>query len=356
MDKINDQHFRSEDPGWDEYAKKSIWKKPSTESLERVLPAYLGQPVAALCPRYLYRGTVKSSNSGVLVLNPAYCVEIGGEFTAKNAQAEDFIPGDLLIPLAAIEILCQPAWAWTKPAMPASRNRRTAKTLGEALEDMGACRESIKWVGNMDLETAWEKCEQAQWVAWFCSKRLSGAYVDIVDKPGEKPYKDRIKDMGACQEFVDWAGDRGFSAIWKECPDPTWIGRMRGKKMEALTRISSYPVKIEKLIDCPEWKDRDDASSFGKSAKGADDAVSSYMGQAVAVLCPKWFYRGVVKNVGGGVLTLFPAFAVSISGAATSTIPLEECSVSGDVFIPLAAMEMLCQPPWASYGIGKKEK
>ena len=157
--------------------------------------------------------------------------------------------------------------------------------------------------------------------------------------------------MGADREFIDWIGDRDFATAWKECPRVDWIRWLWDKKLESLGEDKSR-TRIRASHVSPEWTHAE-ALAF-EPADGFGKAVSAYLGQAVAVLCPQWVYRGVVKRVGDNVLVLHPAHGVCVTGSATEAKPRAENPLAGDLFIPLAAIEIVSQPSWASYGIGEK--
>jgi hypothetical protein len=50
-------------------------------------------------------------------------------------------------------------------------------TFRDQLEKLEACQESLDWVGNKSLKEAWEKCENPEWMIWF----LSQTDIDLVD-------------------------------------------------------------------------------------------------------------------------------------------------------------------------------
>src|SRR3990167_4379362 len=41
------------------------------------------------------------------------------------------------------------------------------KNLLKKLLDLRACEAAVKWTNGKDLETAWKKCERADWLIWF---------------------------------------------------------------------------------------------------------------------------------------------------------------------------------------------
>lgn len=71
-----------------------------------------GDAVAILCPRYWYRGIVAEVQDSYVVLTQPFAVEETGLPTAPAASIEVGIPGDQMIPYAAIETVIQPVWAF----------------------------------------------------------------------------------------------------------------------------------------------------------------------------------------------------------------------------------------------------
>ena len=48
-------------------------------------------------------------------------------------------------------------------------------TFRERLFEMGACSEAVEWVGDKTLAEAWVTCERADWMLWLVSK-IDGSY------------------------------------------------------------------------------------------------------------------------------------------------------------------------------------
>jgi len=40
----------------------------------------------------------------------------------------------------------------------------------EQLEDLNACEEAVEWVGDRDLKTAWEECARGDWMLWLAAR------------------------------------------------------------------------------------------------------------------------------------------------------------------------------------------
>ena len=43
-------------------------------------------------------------------------------------------------------------------------------TFKKQLQKMEACQEAIEWVGDRTPEQAWEECERGDWMLWFAQK------------------------------------------------------------------------------------------------------------------------------------------------------------------------------------------
>lgn len=80
--------------------------------MKSMLERMIGEPVAIFCARYIYRGILKEvGDDAVLLTNPC-AVEVTGRASRETPEAEDPIPSDLIISLGAVEIACQPTWAF----------------------------------------------------------------------------------------------------------------------------------------------------------------------------------------------------------------------------------------------------
>jgi len=44
--------------------------------------------------------------------------------------------------------------------------------LGKLLNRLGACNDAVNWVGERDLATAWAECERADWMLWLCGRMI----------------------------------------------------------------------------------------------------------------------------------------------------------------------------------------
>ena len=44
-------------------------------------------------------------------------------------------------------------------------------TFKEELQKLNACEEAIEWVGDRTLEQAWNECERGDWMLWFAQMK-----------------------------------------------------------------------------------------------------------------------------------------------------------------------------------------
>lgn len=81
-----------------------------------------------------------------------------------------------------------------------------------------------------------------------------------------------------------------------------------------------------------------------------------YMHEPIAILCVRYWYRGIVKEVGDNYVILGDPFAVEETGPTTDPEPRFETAIPSDLLISFAAIEIVCQPTWAFHGYDKKDK
>jgi hypothetical protein len=82
--------------------------------------------------------------------------------------------------------------------------------------------------------------------------------------------------------------------------------------------------------------------------------LKTYKGEPVAILCCRYWYRGIVADVGDNVVTLTNPRAVEITGVSTGARPSREDPIPSDIHVALASVELVCQPTWcfADYNVG----
>lgn len=78
----------------------------------------------------------------------------------------------------------------------------------------------------------------------------------------------------------------------------------------------------------------------------ADVIRENYMNAPLAILCARYWYRGVVVKAGKDFITLSQVRAVEVTGPAASAQPQTEDPVPSDMTISTGAIEQFCQPLW----------
>jgi hypothetical protein len=77
-----------------------------------------------------------------------------------------------------------------------------------------------------------------------------------------------------------------------------------------------------------------------------DVITEKYMGLPLAILCARYWYRGIVSETGRDYITLSHVRAVEVTGPASSPTPTTEDPVPSDLTISTGAIEQFCQPLW----------
>ena len=88
----------------------------------------------------------------------------------------------------------------------------------------------------------------------------------------------------------------------------------------------------------------------------ADVIAEHYLGQPLAILCARYWYRGIVSEVGRDYVTLSEVRAVEVTGPAANATPQTEDPVPSDMTISTGAIEQFCQPLWVWHGLDHKVK
>ncbi|MEM7820532.1 MAG: hypothetical protein QW761_02965 [Candidatus Aenigmatarchaeota archaeon] len=91
-------------------------------------------------------------------------------------------------------------------------------------------------------------------------------------------------------------------------------------------------------------------------AKNLKDFFMRFQDEPIAILCVRYWYRGIVKEVGDSYVILGEPFAVEETGPTTDETPRFETAIPSDLMISFAAIEIACQPTWAFYGYTKNKK
>jgi hypothetical protein len=94
-----------------------------------------------------------------------------------------------------------------------------------------------------------------------------------------------------------------------------------------------------------------------EKAKGLGKILlENYLGKPIAILCMRYWYRGIVKSVDDDVVTLINPRAVEVTGASSLAAPQTEDPIPSDLHINLGAVEIMMQPTWCfhTYETDKK--
>ena len=76
------------------------------------------------------------------------------------------------------------------------------------------------------------------------------------------------------------------------------------------------------------------------------EQLESYVGQPVAVLCMRYWYRGILSVVGEDFIVLDDSKAVETTGRASNETVEVEDPIPGQLLLKTMAVEIVCQPNW----------
>lgn len=79
------------------------------------------------------------------------------------------------------------------------------------------------------------------------------------------------------------------------------------------------------------------------------ERLEAYKGQPIAVLCARYWYRGILKEVGKDHVLLTNPRAVEVTGSASQDHPEREDVIPSDLMIRIDFMEIVCQPTWVYF-------
>ena len=74
--------------------------------------------------------------------------------------------------------------------------------------------------------------------------------------------------------------------------------------------------------------------------------LKSLEGQPVAVMCARYWYRGILSHVEKDAIVLTNPRAVESTGPSSGNAPQHEDPIPSDLIISLNAVEIVCQPAW----------
>jgi len=85
------------------------------------------------------------------------------------------------------------------------------------------------------------------------------------------------------------------------------------------------------------------------------DMLRQKLGEPVAILCMRYWYRGFLVSVSEDLIVLSNAFAVEQTGPAANAQPQREDAIPCDVSINPNVIEIIIQPAWANHGYTKEQ-
>jgi hypothetical protein len=85
------------------------------------------------------------------------------------------------------------------------------------------------------------------------------------------------------------------------------------------------------------------------------ERLEAYKGQPIAVLCARYWYRGILKEVGKDHVLLTNPRAVEVTGSASQDHPEREDVIPSDLMIRIDFMEIVCQPSWVYFEMSEKD-
>lgn len=75
--------------------------------------------------------------------------------------------------------------------------------------------------------------------------------------------------------------------------------------------------------------------------------LSARVGQRIAVLCARYWYRGTLAAVNHEAILVTDGYAVEETGSATAAAPVQEDKIPGDFLLRVDFVEFVGQPTWA---------
>lgn len=85
------------------------------------------------------------------------------------------------------------------------------------------------------------------------------------------------------------------------------------------------------------------------------ESLRNRLGEPIAILCMRYWYRGFLTSVSESLVVLSDAYAVEQTGPASATAPQREDAIPCDVHINPNVIEIHIQPAWAPSGYTSKK-
>lgn len=86
------------------------------------------------------------------------------------------------------------------------------------------------------------------------------------------------------------------------------------------------------------------------------ERLREYVGQPIAILCARYWYRGILKEVGEDHALLTNPRAVEVTGSASQDHPEREDVIPSDLMVRLDFVEIVCQPSWVYHEMSDADR
>ncbi len=80
------------------------------------------------------------------------------------------------------------------------------------------------------------------------------------------------------------------------------------------------------------------------------DYIQRFLNEPISVLCMRYWYRGILSEVGTDYIVLSDPWAVEQAGPAASNSAIQEDKLPTDLMIKTMAIEMVTRPNWTWKG------
>lgn len=147
------------------------------------------------------------------------------------------------------------------------------------------------------------------------------------------------------------------------------ISKKQGRQLGRSLTVGKYAHSLPDVQLIGGWGMMSGGMPMGSQSKGSDpnplpiveptkpkkDSLSRmmldrYSGKAIAILCNRYWYRGILAHACDEYITLSKPFTVEVTGEMEGEQAIQEMSIPSDVHISPGAIELVCVPKWASYG------
>lgn len=84
------------------------------------------------------------------------------------------------------------------------------------------------------------------------------------------------------------------------------------------------------------------------------ERLKRYEGEPISMLCARYWYRGVLSEVGKNYVVLSNPYAIEVTGSSQNEAPEREDALPSDIIIRLEFIEMVTWPTWVGHLLDKK--